>query len=64
MDDVAAIRSENENLRRIQSRLVQWDSADSPLAPLTQYQTDVVQTLAHILTNSVSAIFPNNFVLQ
>lgn len=49
MDDVAAIRSENASLRRIQNKLVLWDSAESPLAPLTQYQTDVIQTLAQIL---------------
>lgn len=49
MDDVAQIRSENANLRKIQNKLVQWDSADNPLAPLTQYQTDVIHTLAQIL---------------
>lgn len=52
MEDVAAIRSENANLRRIQNKLVQWDSAEGALAPLTQYQTDVIQTLAQILANS------------
>lgn len=53
MDDVAAIRSENANLRRIQNKLILWDSVDTPLAPLTQYQTDVIHTLANA-TDEVS----------
>lgn len=53
-DVVAEIRSENANLRRIQNRLVQWDSVESPLAALTQYQTDAIHTLAQILSNSCS----------
>lgn len=56
MDDVALIRSENASLRRIQHKLVQWDSAENPLAPLTQYQTDVIQTLTQILANSPTEV--------
>lgn len=56
MDDVALIRSENASLRRIQHKLVQWDGAENPLAPLTQYQTDVIQTLTQILANSSTEV--------
>lgn len=52
MDDVASVRSENASLRKIQSRLMQWDNADKPLAPLSQYQNDVIYTLAQILSNA------------
>lgn len=52
MDDVASVRSEAQDLRKIQTKLMQWDNAENPVAPLTKFQTDVVYTLTHILTEN------------
>lgn len=45
MGDVAQLNSEQENLRRIRARLLQWDAKDSPLAPLTSQQIDSVDVI-------------------
>lgn len=42
--DVATVRSENANLRKIQQKLLQWDS----LAPLTTNQLDFLEQLNEI----------------
>lgn len=42
MGDVAQLNTEQENLRRIRARLLQWDAKDSPLAPLSPQQIDSV----------------------
>lgn len=45
MGDVAQLNSEQENLRRIRARLLQWDAKDSPLAALTPQQIDSVDVI-------------------
>lgn len=42
--DVATVRTENANLRKIQQKLLQWDS----LAPLTTNQLDFLEQLNEI----------------
>uniref|UniRef100_A0A6B2EI61 Conserved oligomeric Golgi complex subunit 3 n=1 Tax=Phlebotomus kandelakii TaxID=1109342 RepID=A0A6B2EI61_9DIPT len=46
MDDVASVKIENANLRKIQNKLLQWDVSDNPLAPLTSLQKDVIYSLS------------------
>lgn len=46
MGDVAQLNSEQENLRKIRARLLQWDAKDSPLAPLTSQQIDSVDVIS------------------
>jgi len=52
MDDVVSVRNENANLRKIQSKLLQWEVQDNPLAPLSQSQIDVLYTLSQLETGS------------
>lgn len=59
MGDVAQLNSEQENLRRIRARLMQWDAKDSPLAPLTSQQLDSVD----VITQKWKENFEVNFVL-
>lgn len=42
--DVATVRNENANLRKIQQKLLQWDT----LAPLTTNQLDFLEQLNEI----------------
>lgn len=42
--DVATVRTENANLRKIQQKLLQWDT----LAPLTTNQLDFLEQLTEI----------------
>lgn len=46
MDDVATLKSENASLRKIQSRLLQWEQKDNPLAPLSAAQNEFINRLA------------------
>ncbi|XP_059609065.1 conserved oligomeric Golgi complex subunit 3 [Phlebotomus argentipes] len=46
MDDVASVKIENANLRKIQKKLLQWDVSENPLAPLTSLQKDVIYNLS------------------
>lgn len=45
--DVAKVNVENLNLRKIQGKLLQWESK---LAPLTQNQVDLMYTINQIGT--------------
>lgn len=56
MDDVATLKSENANLRKIQARLLQWEQKDNPLAPLSSTQNEFINQLAETLggTTTVS----------
>lgn len=45
--DVAKVNVENLNLRKIQGKLLQWESK---LAPLTQNQVDLMHTINQIGT--------------
>ncbi|XP_055545149.1 conserved oligomeric Golgi complex subunit 3 [Wyeomyia smithii] len=49
MDDVATLKSENANLRKIQSRLLQWEQKDNALAPLSSAQNEFINRLAESL---------------
>lgn len=48
MDDVASVRSENANLRKIQQKLLQWEKKENPLAPLSQQQILAIERLQEI----------------
>lgn len=49
MDDVASVQNENANLRKIQSKLLQWDGS---LAPLSQFQLDTISELTQLSEKS------------
>lgn len=49
MDDVASVRSENANLRKIQQKLLQWEKKENQLAPLSSLQLDVIDKLQDLL---------------
>lgn len=45
MDDVALVRNENLNLRKIQQKLLQWEKKECSLSHLTQNQIDAIDLL-------------------
>lgn len=59
MDDVASVRSENANLRKIQQKLLQWEKKENQLAPLSNLQLEVIDRLQDILesSNTTSEVF-------
>jgi len=60
MDDVERIQSENDNLRKIRNRLMQWESKTDPLAALSVQQEEHLDVLTNLWRDSgpsVSAIF-------
>uniref|UniRef100_A0A182I8B5 Conserved oligomeric Golgi complex subunit 3 n=1 Tax=Anopheles arabiensis TaxID=7173 RepID=A0A182I8B5_ANOAR len=48
MDTVATMRADNASLRKIQSKLVQWELKENPLAPLSATQTDFINRLTDL----------------
>lgn len=46
--DVATVRNENANLRKIQQKILQWDT----LAPLSSNQLDFLEQLTEICDGS------------
>ncbi|EDW87538.1 conserved oligomeric Golgi complex subunit 3 [Drosophila yakuba] len=48
MDDVERIQSENENLRKIRNRLMQWESKTDPLAALSIQQEEHLDVLTNL----------------
>lgn len=48
MDDVATVRSENANLRKIQQKLLQWEKQEQPLAPLSSEQLSAIGRLQEL----------------
>lgn len=59
MDDVASVRCENENLRKIRSKLLLWDVKDNALAPLTNEQQDAIDILTQALDNHLTEVKDN-----
>ncbi|XP_017025950.1 conserved oligomeric Golgi complex subunit 3 [Drosophila kikkawai] len=51
-DDVAAAQSENENLRKIRNRLMQWESKTDPLAALSVQQEELLDVLTNLWRDS------------
>ncbi|XP_020799154.1 conserved oligomeric Golgi complex subunit 3 [Drosophila serrata] len=51
-DDVAAAQSENENLRKIRNRLMQWESKTDPLAALSVQQEEHLDVLTNLWRDS------------
>ncbi|XP_036328076.1 conserved oligomeric Golgi complex subunit 3-like [Rhagoletis pomonella] len=45
MDDVAVVQSENENLRKVRTRLLQWESSSDALAPLNALQLECLDVI-------------------
>lgn len=54
MDDVASVRSENANLRKIQQKLLQWEKKGNQLAPLSNAQLEVIDKLQDLLETTSS----------
>ncbi|EDV33230.1 uncharacterized protein Dana_GF23417 [Drosophila ananassae] len=54
MDDVATAQSENENLRKIRNRLMQWESKTDPLAALSVQQEEHLDVLTNLWRGSGS----------
>uniref|UniRef100_A0A182JUF3 Conserved oligomeric Golgi complex subunit 3 n=1 Tax=Anopheles christyi TaxID=43041 RepID=A0A182JUF3_9DIPT len=52
MDTVATMRADNASLRKIQSKLVQWELKENPLAPLSATQTDFINRLTDLATGN------------
>lgn len=48
MDDVASVQLENENLRKIRSRLLLWDSKNNALAALNVTQDECLEQINSI----------------
>lgn len=64
MDDVASVKNENANLRKIQQKLLQWEITDKPLAPLTSFQQDTLETLMQISADKDDVSFLTGYVLM
>ncbi|XP_075153992.1 conserved oligomeric Golgi complex subunit 3 [Haematobia irritans] len=45
MDDVVSVQLENENLKKIRSRLLQWESKPNPLAALNVAQEECIEQI-------------------
>lgn len=50
--DLTAIKQQHAENRKIQNRILQWDTADMPLAKLSQAQADVIAQLEELNTNA------------
>ncbi|XP_035776832.1 conserved oligomeric Golgi complex subunit 3-like isoform X2 [Anopheles albimanus] len=59
MDNVATLRADNANLRKIQSKLVQWELKENPLAPLSTGQTDFINQLTDLVQGNNPAPVPS-----
>uniref|UniRef100_A0A182TA44 Conserved oligomeric Golgi complex subunit 3 n=1 Tax=Anopheles maculatus TaxID=74869 RepID=A0A182TA44_9DIPT len=55
MDTVATMRADNASLRKIQSKLVQWELKENPLAPLSATQSDFINRLTDLANGSIPA---------
>uniref|UniRef100_A0A0A1WN89 Conserved oligomeric Golgi complex subunit 3 n=1 Tax=Zeugodacus cucurbitae TaxID=28588 RepID=A0A0A1WN89_ZEUCU len=51
MDDVAVVQSENENLRKVRTRLLQWESSIDALAPLNPLQLECLDVITNQCRN-------------
>lgn len=58
--DVATVRNENANLRKIQQKLLQWDT----LAPLTSNQLDFLEQLNEICDGSSKTEVSSNVSMK
>lgn len=58
MDDVAFVRSENSNLRKIQQKLLQWEKKECSLSLLTQTQIDAIDLLSELQLRKSTANSP------
>lgn len=58
MDDVAFVRSENSNLRKIQQKLLQWEKKECSLSHLTQTQIDAIDLLSELQLRKSTANSP------
>lgn len=66
MDDVATLKSENANQRKIQAKLLQWEQKDNPLAPLSTAQNEFINRLTESLgggSTEVSNILMEPFII-
>ncbi|XP_053672062.1 conserved oligomeric Golgi complex subunit 3 [Anopheles nili] len=52
--DVATMKADNASLRKIQSKLVQWEIKENPLAPLSTTQLDFINRLTDLANGNVA----------
>lgn len=66
MSDVLQVSTENATLRKIQNKLLQWESMDNSLAPLNKIQENIIYRLSKNETikseKSVSSEHSNLFI--
>uniref|UniRef100_A0A182JGB0 Conserved oligomeric Golgi complex subunit 3 n=1 Tax=Anopheles atroparvus TaxID=41427 RepID=A0A182JGB0_ANOAO len=55
MENTASLRADNAHLRKIQSKLVQWELKENPLAPLSAEQTDFINRLSDLASGNVAS---------
>uniref|UniRef100_A0A182N6H8 Conserved oligomeric Golgi complex subunit 3 n=1 Tax=Anopheles dirus TaxID=7168 RepID=A0A182N6H8_9DIPT len=60
MDNVATLRADNASLRKIQSKLVQWELKENPLAPLSATQSDFINRLNDLANGTVAPTAAGN----
>lgn len=53
MDDVASVQLENENLRKIRSRLLLWDAKNNAFAALNVTQDECLEQINSIWSQEV-----------
>uniref|UniRef100_A0A182Q709 Conserved oligomeric Golgi complex subunit 3 n=1 Tax=Anopheles farauti TaxID=69004 RepID=A0A182Q709_9DIPT len=54
MENVASLRADNASLRKIQSKLVQWELKENPLAPLSATQSDFINRLNDLASGNIA----------
>lgn len=63
MDDVASVQLENENLRKIRSRLLQWETKSNALAALNVVQEECLEQINLVWSQEVDVKFICRFVV-
>lgn len=57
MDDVASLQLENENLRKIRTRLMQWESKQNALAAINVLQEECLEQINGVWSQESEVTF-------
>lgn len=57
MDDVASLQLENENLRKIRTRLMQWESKQNALAAINVVQEECLEQINGVWSQESEVTF-------
>lgn len=57
MEQLENIKIENENLNKLKQKISDWDAKEKPLAPLDDYQLDVLEELNQLEKKTVNFVF-------